>query len=67
MRNNELYGRIILKFGNVDSFAKELGTTRQTVSNKINKRTGFSEEEIIKWCQYLDIQQSEIGHVFFTI
>lgn len=66
MRNNELYGRIISKYGNLEAFAKEMGVTRTTISNKINKKTGLSNKEILSWCQRLNIEQADIGRIFFT-
>ena len=61
----KLRGRIIQKYASQSSFAVHLGTTEQTVTAKLNGRTQFSQDDIVKWCNALDIKAEEIGEYFF--
>ena len=63
MRN--LRGRIIQKYGSQGKFARALGNTEQTVTAKLNGRSQFSQDDIIKWCNALDIEGPSIGEYFF--
>lgn len=63
MRN--LKGRIIQKYGSQGNFAKELGRTEQTVTAKLNGRSQFSQDDIVEWCNALDIEAPSIGEYFF--
>lgn len=63
---NMLKGRIVQKFGTQGSFAEHIGKTEQTITAKINGRSQFSQEDIIEWCNALDIESEEIGEYFFT-
>ena len=69
MRNsdmNNLRGRIIQKYGSQGKFAKHLGKTEQTITAKLNGRSQFSQEDIIEWCNALDIDSPSIGEYFFN-
>ena len=63
MRN--LRGKIIQKYGSQNEFAAAIGTTAQTVTAKLNGRSQFSQGDIIKWCNALDIDAPSIGEYFF--
>lgn len=60
-----LQGRIVQKFGTQGKFAIALGNTEQTVAAKLNGRSRFSRDDIIKWCKMLDIESDDIGEYFF--
>lgn len=62
----KLKGRITEKFGSQKGFAEELGMTEANMSLKLNGKTNISKEEILRWCEVLDIQTSEIGEYFFA-
>lgn len=62
---NKLRGRIIEKYGSMSSFAKKIGITDVSMSNKMQCKTGFSQGDIKCWCELLDIQTNEIGIYFF--
>ena len=64
--NRLLRGRIIQKFGTQGEFAEKLQSTEQTVTAKLNGRSQFSQNDIIKWCNLLDIESGEIGDYFFS-
>lgn len=52
---DKLRGRIIEKYGTQGNFAKALGLSSNSVSKKLNCRTGFTQEEMNKWAELLDI------------
>ena len=62
----KLRGRIIEKFGTQEAFGKALNVSIQTVCAKLNGRSAFSQDDIIKWCELLDISASEVGDYFFA-
>lgn len=62
---NKLRGKIIEVYGSQKDFAKALGISEQSVTAKLNKRTDFSQGDIIKWCSLLGIAKEEINHYFF--
>lgn len=70
-RRNEMYdysklrGRIVEKYGSMSAFADVLGTSKVTVSLKMNNELGFTRENIIKWADLLDIPEEEYALYFF--
>ena len=64
---SKLNGRITEKYGSNLAFAKELKKTAQTVSNKVHKKTPFDTNEIVEWCELLDISKDEITDYFFAM
>lgn len=64
---SKLRGRIREKCGTQDQYAKELGIGRVSLSQRLNNQLEFSQDEIFKTCEILDIDQSEIPTYFFTI
>jgi hypothetical protein len=65
-RYNKLRGRIVEICGTQGKFAKELGQTEQLVTAKLAGRSSFSQGDIIRWSQILDIDQNDIGSYFFA-
>lgn len=63
---SKLRGRIVEIFGNQRAFAKEIGLSEQSVTSKLNERSDFSQDDIIKWCELLKIEAKDIGDYFFT-
>ena len=63
---SKLRGRIIEKYGSQRAFADAIDTSEQTVVKKLNMRGFFSREDIIKWCNALDIIADEVGSYFFA-
>lgn len=64
--NLKLRGRIIQKYGSQGTFAKHLGKTEQTVTAKLNGRSQFSQDDILDWCNALDIVAEDVGKYFFA-
>ena len=60
----KLRGRIIEKFDTQQAFAEHIGVSMQTVSRKMNGQAGFSQEDIINWCEALDINLKDAGLYF---
>ena len=62
----KLIGRIIEKFGTRKRFAEEVGISENSMSLKLNGKTGFSREDMLLWGELLDIDVSEFGDYFFA-
>ena len=62
----KLRGRIIEKYGTQENCSKEIGISPNSLSLKMTGKTGFSRDDIIKWCELLDISSDEIGAYFFA-
>ncbi len=63
---NKLRGRIIEKFGSQEKFAEALEISSNSLSKKMNGKTGFSQKDIISWSDLLDIEQPEYSDFYFT-
>ena len=62
---DRLRGRIIEKYGSQEKFAETIGMSSNSMSKKMNGRTGFSQRDIVKWSHLLDIKAPEYGEYFF--
>lgn len=65
-KHQKLKARIIEKYGTQGNFARELNTSEITVSKKICDKVPFTHNDIVKWCEVLEIDQDDIGAYFFT-
>lgn len=63
---SKLKGRIIEKFKTQGKFAAVNQMSDRSMSLKLNNGIGLSQDEILKWCDLLDIKVSEIPLYFFT-
>ena len=63
---SKLRGRIVEKYGSQTVFAKEFGISENSFSLKINNKSKFSSDDIVKAVELLDIPKSEVGIYFFT-
>lgn len=63
---SKLRGRIVEKYGSINSFAKKAGISDVSMSKKLNNKAGISREEILKWSELLDIQAEDYGAYFFA-
>ena len=50
---------------NQTTLAKALKISRVSMNKKINSQRAFTQKEIIRICELLDIPHSEIGEYFF--
>lgn len=62
----KLRGRIIEKYGTIDAFGKELDISKTQLSKKMNGKAGFSQSDIVKWSNLLDIDLSDVGSFFYA-
>ena len=63
---SKLLGRIKEKFGTNEKFANALGCSPQALSRKLNNKTPFSQFEMDKSSDLLDIRIKDIDAYFFT-
>ena len=66
MTYDRLRGRIIEKYGSQEKFKDALGISSTALSNKMRGETGFSQKDIIKWCNLLEIDLHDVGSYFYT-
>ncbi len=57
---------IKIRFGTQAKFAKKIGLSNNSVSNKLTCKTQFSQSDIELWASALDIEKSDYGVCFFT-
>ena len=63
---NKLKGRIREKCGTNSKFAELMGITSTTMSAKINGKSEFSQEEILKAIKILQLDCADIPNYFFA-
>lgn len=63
---SKLRGRIVEKYGSQEKFCEAVGLSPVSVSNKMTGQTGFSQKDIVKWCELLDIDLKEVGLFFYA-
>ena len=61
---SKLRGRIKEKMGSESRFADKIGISSVSLSARLNNRIGFSNEEISKTCEVLEISIDEVGTYF---
>lgn len=64
---SKLRGRIIEKYGSQGSFAEAFGISENSLSLKMNNKSRFTSDDIVKMTEMLDISKNEVGEYFFTI
>ena len=62
----KLRGRIVEKFGTYGNFAEDINVSMVTGSNKLRGVTQFSQDDIVLWCEALEIPLSDSGAYFFA-
>lgn len=63
----KLLGKIVERVGTQAAFAEKIGRSERTVSLKLNGKRAWTQVEISKACEVLDIPVSEINNYFFTL
>ena len=63
----KLRGRIKEKCGTQDNFSALLGLGRVSLSQRLNNQSEFSQDEIFKACDVLEINREDIPEYFFTL
>ena len=64
---DKLIGRIIEIFRSRAKFSVAMGISERTLSLKLNNEIDFKQDEIIKACDLLSIEHTEIPIYFFDI
>ena len=62
---SKLEGRIVDKFRTRENFAKSLGVTTKSISEKLNSKTIWKQPEISKAMELLSISGEDIELYFF--
>lgn len=62
---SKLRGRIIEKYGSQGLFAQALGCSERTISLKMNNLRAWTQRDIVKASELLDIHEDEIQDYFF--
>lgn len=65
MQANKLRARMVLAGMSQAELAKICGVTENTLSNKLQGRTEFKADEIVKICEALGIQDAETRNDIF--
>ena len=63
----KLKGKIVEKYETQSKFAEENRISNRSMSLKLNNGIGLSQEEIMRWCTLLGIQEEEIPSYFFNL
>ena len=63
----KLRGRIVEKYGTQARFSEHIGLSKTSITKKMTGKSGFSQKDIIKWCEALDIDLEDSGIYFFAI
>lgn len=64
---SKLLGRIKEYGFTQERLASEIGVVVSTLSFKLNNKAFFTQKEIRKICELLEIETAEIGAYFFTL
>lgn len=64
---DKLKGRIVEKFGSQVAFAKALGISEKTISNKLSGKRYFTQLEISRSASLLGLRSKDIDTYFFTL
>lgn len=63
---SKLRGKIIEVFGTMSKYANAMNYSERTVSLKINGKIDFTQSDIAKTVNLLDLRDEEIPVYFFT-
>lgn len=64
---SKLRGRIVEKYGSAQRLCEDFGVTNVHFSRKLNGKVSFTQDDIVKLVDLLDIEPSEIGAYFFAL
>ena len=64
---SDLLAKIILKYGTRNSFAKEMNVSLATLISRLSGKSDFTQKEIEKICELLEIDHEEIPMYFFKV
>ena len=64
---SKLKGRIVEKVGTYQAFSEAMGWSLNTNGRKLSGRAAWTQEEIIKACEILDIDLTAVVEYFFAL
>lgn len=64
---NKLKGRIVEKLGNVLNFGEKMGISKTALYLKLSGKYDFTQEEIYKAMEVLEIKPEDLHLYFFTV
>ena len=64
---SKLKGRIKEKCGTQEDFAKKMKIGRTSLSQRLNNRIEFSQDEMFADCDVLNIEKTDIPQYFFCL
>ena len=64
---SKLNGRIIEKCGSKSNFSKKMNLSERSMSLKLNNKRRFTQPEIVKACEILEIPLNESASYFFVL
>ena len=63
---SKLRGKIIEKYGSQNVFAAKYGVSVNSLSRKMNNKTRFTSDDIVRISELLEIPKERVGEYFFT-
>lgn len=63
---SKLRGKIIEVYGSQKMFSKVINLSEQSITAKLNGRSDFSQDDILKWGNALCLNKEEFGTYFFN-
>ena len=63
---SKLRGRIVEKFGTQKQFGKAMNISESSLTLKLAGSSGFTQGEIIRAMDLLDLEDSSVAQYFFT-
>lgn len=67
INHDKLKGKIKEVLGTQSKLAERIELDETTISNKINSNTYFTQKEVLKICDVLNIKHEEIPAYFFKV
>lgn len=64
---NKLRGKIKETCGTQESFAEKIGISYTSLSKRLNNQIEFTQEDIYKSCEVLNISMEQVPEYFFTL
>ena len=62
----ELQGLIRARFGNQESYAKAIGISTTSLTERLASKIPFKQDEILMTKQILDLSPERVDELFFT-
>ena len=63
----KLRGRIVEMYGTQNEFFEHLNISKTALSKKMQNKSGFSQDDVVEWCNLLDIDLKDVGSFFYAL